>query len=113
MLKAAEARPRTSKVYCHRAEEWPKRPEMIEEVPVRARVRRGQAVDLVLDRARETRSQIIFTTAKGREAIFWQSPKTTRKSSPPVRVPARRASGARDLAIAVDTRERYRFRFSH
>ncbi|MGD0944857.1 MAG: ERCC4 domain-containing protein [Acidimicrobiales bacterium] len=113
VLKAAEPWPRTAKVYCHRAEGWPERPDMIEEVPVRACVRRGQAVDLVLDRARETRSQIVFTTVKGREAIFWQSPKTTRRSRPAVRVPARRASGARDLAIAVDTRERYPFRFSH
>ena len=88
-------------------------PDVIEEVPVRACVRRGQAVDLVLDRAREARSQIIFTTVKGREAIFWQSPKTTRQARPAVRVPARRASGARDIAIAVDTREHYPYRFSH
>jgi hypothetical protein len=38
---------------------------MVEELPVRVCVRRGQAVDLVLDRARESRSQIIFTTVKG------------------------------------------------
>lgn len=48
----------------------PERPDLIEEVPVRACVRRGQAVDLVLDRSREARSQIVFTTVKGREAIF-------------------------------------------
>lgn len=30
-----------------------------------------------------------------------------------MRVPARRASGTKDLAIAVDTRERYPFRFAH
>ncbi len=112
VLKAAEPWPRTAKVYCHRAEAWPERADIIEEVPVRSCVRRGQAVDLVLDRARETRSQIIFTTVKGREAIFWQSPKTTRRSRPGVRVPARRASGTRDIAIAVDTRERYPFRFT-
>lgn len=86
---------------------------MVEEVPVRACARRGQAVDLVLERAREARSQIIFTTVKGREAIFWQSPKTTRRSRPAVRVPARRAFGTKDLAFAVDTRERYPFRFAH
>jgi hypothetical protein len=113
VLKAAEPWPRTAKVYCHRAEAWPERPDLIEEIPVRACVRRGQAVDLVLERARESRSQIIFTTVKGREAIFWQSPKTTRRSRPTVRVPARRASGTKDLAIAVDTRERYPFRFTH
>jgi len=113
VLKAAAPWPRTAKVYCHRAESWPEHPDIVEEVPVRACVRRGQAIDLVLDRARENRSQIVFTTIKGREGIFWQSPKTTRLSRPAVRVPARRASGTRDLTIAVDTRERYPFRFAH
>lgn len=112
VLKAAAPWPRTAKVYCHRAEGWPEYPEIVEEVPVRACVRRGQAIDLVLDRARENRSQIIFTTVKGREGIFWQSPLTTRRSRPAVRVPARRASGTKDLAIAIDSREHYPFRFS-
>lgn len=112
VLKAAEPWPRTAKVYCHRVEDWPERPEIVEEIPVRACVRRGQAVDLVLERARENRSQIVFITIKGREGIFWQSPKTTRRSRPAVRVPARRASGISDIAIAVDSRERYPFRFA-
>ena len=77
-----------------------------------AAVKRGRAIDLVLDRARGDRSQIVFTTIKGREGIFWQSPKTARRSRPAVRVPARRASRAKDLAIAVDTRERYPFKFT-
>lgn len=112
VLKAAEPWPRTAKVYCHRVEDWPERPEIVEEIPVRACVRRGQAVDLVLERARENRSQIVFITIKGREGIFWQWPKTTRRSRPAVRVPARRASGISDIAIAVDSRERYPFRFA-
>jgi hypothetical protein len=112
VLKAAAPWPRTSKVYCHRADGWPDQPDIVEEVPVRACVRRGQAVDLVLDRARENRSQIVFTTIRGREGIFWQTPKTTRQSRPSVRVPARRASGTKDMVIAVDTRERYPYRFS-
>jgi hypothetical protein len=112
VLKAGGPWPRTAKVYCHRAEAWPERPDVVEVVPVRACVRRGQAIDLVLDRAREARSQIVFTTIKGREGIFWQTPKTTRASRPTVRVPARRASGLDELAIAVDTRERYPFRFA-
>jgi hypothetical protein len=58
------------------------------------------------------RSQVIFTTIKGREGIFWQTPKTTRGSRPGVLVPARRASGLDDLTISVDTRERYPFRFA-
>ena len=112
VLKAASPWPRTARVYCHRADEWPERPDLVDEAPVRSCVRRGAAVDLVLDRAREARSQIVFTTMRGREAIFWQTPRTTRASRPAVRVPARRASGITEVAIAVDTRERYPYRFS-
>jgi len=112
VLKAQDRWPRTAAVYCHRADGWPEHAELLEEVPVRSCVRRGRAIDLVLDRARENRSQVVFTTIKGREGIFWQSPKTTRRSRPAVRVPARRASRAKDLALAVDTRERYPFKFA-
>jgi len=70
VLKARETWPRTSKVYCHRAEEWPGDPEVVERVPVRSCVRRGGAIDLVLDRGRENRSQFVFTRIRGgREAI--------------------------------------------
>ncbi len=50
-LKVRETWPRTSKVYCHRADDWPDELEVIERVPVRSCVRRGAAVDLVLDPA--------------------------------------------------------------
>lgn len=113
VLKAAETWPRTSKVYCHRAEAWPDAPELVEAVPVRACRRRGVAIDLVLERPRESRAQFVFTNLRdGREAIFWQSPRTTAKARPGVRVPTRRAAGHRDLAIHVDTRERYPYRFA-
>ena len=49
LLKAKDTWPRTAKVYCHRAEEWPAEPELVERVPVRSGVRRGAAIDLVLD----------------------------------------------------------------
>jgi ERCC4-type nuclease len=71
------------------------------------------AIDLVLDRARENRSQIVFTTIRGREGIFWQSPRTTRRSRPGVRVPGRRASGLHEVVVLVDSRERYPYRFAH
>ncbi len=71
------------------------------------------AIDLVLDRARFNRSQLVFTTIQGgREGIFWQSPATTRKARPGIRVPTRRASAFATLAVLVDTRERYPYRFS-
>jgi ERCC4-type nuclease len=69
------------------------------------------AIDLVLERPRENRAQFIFTTARGRDVIFWQSPRTTARSRPGVRVPTRRASGLQTLTILVDTRERYPYRF--
>jgi hypothetical protein len=115
VLKAKEPWPRTGVVYCHPAAgEWPEPPasaEVLEQVPVRSCRRRGAAIDLVLDRAREHRSQLVFTRTRGREVIFWQSPKTARAARPGVRVPGRRASGLGELTILVDTRERYPWRF--
>jgi len=113
ILKARETWPRTAKVYCHRAEVWPERAETLESVPVRSCRRRGVAIDLVLDRSRQNRSQLVFTKLPGgREGIFWQSPATTRKSRPGLRVPTRRASGRAELVILIDSRERYPYRFS-
>jgi hypothetical protein len=40
VLKAKDTWPRTTKVYCHRAD-WPDEPEVVEETAVRACVRRG------------------------------------------------------------------------
>jgi hypothetical protein len=114
VLKAREVWPRTAKVYCHRATAWPPDAEVIERVPVRACVRRGPAIDLVLDRSRENRSQFVFTRIRvGREAIFWQSPRTAKQARPGVRLPTARAAGLAELAIVVDERERYPYRFSH
>ena len=68
--------PRTKALYCHPVglEEWPEEPEIVERTPVRSCVRRGAAIDLVLDRGRENRSQVVFTQARGRDMVFWQSP---------------------------------------
>jgi hypothetical protein len=113
VLKAREPWPRTGAVYCHPADgEWPTDAELVERVPVRSCRRRGGAIDLVLDRAREHRSQLVFTRVRGREVIFWQSPRTARAARPGVRVPGRRAAGLDRLTILVDTRERYPWRFA-
>lgn len=113
VLKARETWPRTAKVYCHRAEHWPPDAEIVERVPVKSCVARGPSVELVLDRGRENRSQLVFTRLKGgREAIFWQTPKTNRKARPGVRTPTARASGTRELEIVVDSGERYPYRFA-
>ena len=78
------------------AEVWPDEPQIVERVPVRSCVRRGASVDLVLDRSRENRSQIVFTRIRGgREAIFWQSARTARQARPNVGVPRARSAGGR------------------
>jgi hypothetical protein len=113
VLKAREPWPRTTAVYCHRAQGWPDHPDIVDQTPVRVCQRRGVAIDLVLDRPRENRSQFVFTTLTGgREGIFWHTARTTRKARPGIRVPTRRASGHTQLEILVDTRERYPYRFS-
>ncbi len=111
VVKAKQPWPRESKVYCHRAEEWPDDAEILERWPVRSCSRRGPAIDLVLTRARENRSQIVITQARGREMIFWQSPRTAKQARPAVRVPTARAHG-HVLDIVIDTAEKYPYRFA-
>lgn len=117
LLKARERWPTTSRVYCHPLEEWPVDAEIVEAVGVRSCRRQGAAIDLVLDRARNNRSQIVFTKptlgrAKGRPMIFWQTARTAQRARPGQRVPTRRASELQQLTIEIDTRERYPYKFA-
>ncbi len=117
LLKARARWPATARVYCHPLERWPADAEVLERVAVRQCRRRGAAIDLVLDRARENRSQIVFTQPNpgrpgGRPMIFWQTARTARRARPGQRVPTRRASDLEALTITVDTRERYPYRFA-
>jgi hypothetical protein len=113
VLKVRDTWPRTAKVYCHRAEGWPEDAEVVERVPVRHCVRRGAAIDLVLDRGRESRSQFVLTRIRGgREAIFWQSARTARQARPAVTLPSGRAHGVAELIVLVDVHERYPYRFA-
>jgi ERCC4-type nuclease len=73
--------------------------------------RRGAAIDLVLERPRLSRCQFVFTQVRGREAIFWQTQKTARTANPGGRIPRRRALPG-PASIAVDSRERYPYRFA-
>jgi ERCC4 domain/Lsr2 len=114
VLKARETWPRTSKVYCHRAAEWPDDVEVVERVPVRSCERRGASIDLVLDRGRENRSQFVLTRIRGgREAVFWQTARTNKQARPNVGIPKARAAGLSGLEIVVDSHERYAYSFSH
>jgi len=110
-LKVRDTWPRTAKVYCHRADDWPDDLDVVERVPVRSCVRRGAAIDLVLDRGRENRSQFVFARASGREVIFWQSARTAKQARPAVSVPTARATG-QVLEIVIDSHEQYPWRFS-
>jgi ERCC4-type nuclease len=114
VFRTSDVWPRTKALYCHPVplDEWPESPEIVEEVPLRSCARRGAAIDLVLDRGRENRSQLVFTTARGREVVFWQSPRTRKQARPNVRVPTARAAGIPELHIIVDSHEQYPYRFS-
>ncbi|MFN0025703.1 MAG: histone-like nucleoid-structuring protein Lsr2 [Acidimicrobiales bacterium] len=107
--------PRTNALYCHPVplEDWPAEPEVVEQVPLRSCVRRGGAIDLVLARGRENRSQLVFTTARGRQVVFWQTARNRRQARPNVSTPSARAAGITELEIVVDTRERYAYRFAN
>jgi len=107
--------PRTKALYCYPvdATEWPETPDIVEQVPVASCVRRGAAIDLVLARSRENRSQIVFTTARGRDAVFWQSARTRKQARPNVRTPTARAAGIAELQIVVDSHEQYAYRFAN
>ncbi len=112
LLKARDTWPRTSKVYCHRIEDWPEDAEVVERVPTRSCTRRGASIDLILDRGRESRSQLVFTRIRGgRQAIFWQTARTAKQARPAVAVPSARAAGIVELEIVVDSHERYPYTF--
>ncbi len=112
ILKARDVWPRSARVYCHAFEEgWPEGAEVIEETPVSSCRRRGPVIDLVLDRKQLNRSQFVFTETRGRPAIFWQTQKAAKAANPGSRIPRARAI-IEGFTIAIDTRERYPYRFA-
>ncbi len=114
VFRTAGTWPRTKALFCYpvHLREWPDEPEIVERVPVRSCARRGAAIDLVLDRSRENRSQIVFTKGRGWDMVFWQSARTRKQARPNVSVPTARAAGIPDLTIVVDSHERYAYRFA-
>ena len=42
-------------------DEWPDDPVIVERVPLRSCHRRGAAIDVIADRSRHNRSQLVFT----------------------------------------------------
>ena len=110
VLKAREPWPRASRVFCAQDGVWDEAAAVVDESPVLLCRRRGAAIDLVLDRPQLARSQFVFTQARGRPAVWWQTQKTVQAANPGARVPRGRASGP--LTIAIDTREKYGWKFA-
>ena len=84
-------------------DEWPTDAVIVERVELRSCQRRGAAIDVILQRSRENRSQLVFTTARVGDAVLWQSPRTRKQALPNVRTPAARAHVIDDLQILVDS----------
>lgn len=114
VFRVKDTWPRTNAIFCYPVsnDEWPATPDLVERVTLRVCERRGAAIDVVADRGREARSQIVFTHARGREMVFWQSPRTRKQSRPQVRVPTARAAGIAEFEILVDAHERYPYTFA-
>ncbi|MDQ6883584.1 MAG: hypothetical protein M3077_04995 [Candidatus Dormibacteraeota bacterium] len=111
MLKAREAWPRATRVFCAQAATpWDESGGLVDEAAVLVCKRRGAAIDLLLDRPQLARSQFVFTNVRGRPAVWWQTQTTVQSANPGARVPRGRASGP--LAVVVDTREKYGWRFA-
>src|SRR5487761_1459307 len=111
VLKVRETWPRANRVFCAQdAIGWDASVGLLEDVAVRLCRRRGAAIDLVLDRPSLSRSQFVFTTARGRPAVWWQTQKTAQAANPGARVPRGRGTGP--LTVVVDTREKYGWRFT-
>jgi hypothetical protein len=109
-LKARETWPRSSRVYCHPAGDVDIAAlDVLERIAVLSCQRRGPVVDLVLDRVANRRSQFVFTNARGRAMIFWQTAKAAANARPGLRVPQRPRRALE--RIAIDTRERYGYTF--
>ncbi|MBJ7610768.1 MAG: hypothetical protein DLM67_22130 [Candidatus Nephthysia bennettiae] len=111
VLKARDTWPRASRVFCAQdGTPWDETGGLVDEANVLICRRRGASIDMVLDRPRLARSQFVFTSARGRPAIWWQTQKTVQAANPGARVPRGRSVGP--LVIAVDTREKYGWKFA-
>lgn len=111
VLKARETWPRANRVFCAQdATAWDVTADLLDDVPVLVCRRRGAAIDLVLDRPSLSRSQFVFTRARGRPAIWWQTQKTAQAANPGARIPRGRVAGP--LTVAIDAREKYGWKFA-
>jgi len=109
-LKAKESWPRSARVFCFPAKPPGDELDVLERIPVVSCRRNGPAIDLVLRRGLQRRSQFIFVSNRGRSQIFWQTPKAAKAARPGLRIPYVASRG--EALYSIDTRERYGYVFS-
>ena len=114
VFRTAGTWPREKALFAHPMPlaEWPDDPVIVEQVRLRSCHRRGAAIDVIANRSRHNRSQLVFTQARGRDVVFWQSPRTRKQARPNVRTPTARAQGIEGLQIVIDSHEQYPYRFA-
>lgn len=111
VLATSATWPGPKDLFCLELDGWPETAEEVQRVPVQACWQAGQAVHLVVRRRQRRRSIFVWTRVRGRPVVFWRTQKTMQAARPGLKVPqARGLDGV--LAIAVDVRERYPWRFS-
>lgn len=95
--------------------DWPPPTEEIERVPVISLRRFGKRLSIVLDRPNRKRCDFLFLKKRYKhkegeyEQIFWQTQTGMKQRRPRARFTA---YGSTALHIAIDTRERYPWRFA-
>ncbi len=115
LLAAAGTWPRERSLYCRQlpSRYWPRSPELVDRAGVLSCERRGASIDVVLDRPTRNRSQLVFTTCRDREMIFWQSPRARGHYPERSVLPASAAAGLTGLEIISDTREKDGYDFAY
>jgi ERCC4 domain len=115
LLATAGTWPRERSLYCKELPPrcWPRTPELVDRVEALSCERRGASIDVVLDRPTKNRSQLVFTTCRGREMIFWQSLRARGRYPERSVLPAGVAAGLTSLEIIADTREKDGYDFAY
>lgn len=111
VLATRAAWPVSKDLFCAELAEWPEDTEVIERVPVASCRRVGASVQLVLERKQRRRSLFVWTSKHGRPLIFWRSERSMKATRPGIRTPTARGLDG-PLALVVDVRERYGWRFA-
>jgi ERCC4-type nuclease len=115
VLAAAGTWPRERSVFCQKRPIWcwPRSPEIVDRAATISCERRGASLELVLDRRIRNRSRLVYTTARGREMIFWQTARARGHYPERMEIPACAAAGVTGLEIIIDTREKDGYDFAY